>query len=286
MPETPTVPKCADSARARPNLLLLALAGSDPAQNKLVPRATGFEGYRRASRTYLQGRLGAEAVRRADSAHDGSPHNWPRGCSCQGEGGSASIGVTMAETSYYVYALKDTRTSPAKPFYIGKGTGTRAHDHLARPDDTRKGARIREIVAAGHHVLVSHLVEDISEVQAIKIEAELIAAYGTEATGGPLTNSVIPSGLVGKARRDVVVPHGVQEKAQVGLQLLKSAVLEFAKANRKGITNSDAASLLGLRSDYGGASKDYLSYSLLGLLMRDGLLRRDGSSKRHVATTD
>jgi uncharacterized protein len=133
---------------------------------------------------------------------------------------------------------------------------------------------------------VSHLVEDISEVQAIKIEAELIAAYGTEATGGPLTNSVIPSGLVGKARRDVVVPHGVQEKAQVGLQLLKSAVLEFAKANRKGITNSDAASLLGLRSDYGGASKDYLSYSLLGLLMRDGLLRRDGSSKRHVATTD
>jgi hypothetical protein len=69
------------------------------------------------------------------------------------------------------------------------------------------------------------------------------------------------------------------------LQLLKSAVLEFAKANRKGITNSDAASLLGLRSDYGGGSKDYLSYSLLGMLMRDGLLRREGGSKRHVATT-
>ena len=26
----------------------------------------------------------------------------------------------MAETSYHVYALKDPRTSPAKPFYIGK----------------------------------------------------------------------------------------------------------------------------------------------------------------------
>lgn len=192
----------------------------------------------------------------------------------------------MAETSYYVYALKDPRISPAKPFYIGKGTGIRAYDHLVKPDPTRKGARIREIVEAGHQVLVSILVEDLSEIHAIKLEAELIAAFGTEATGGLLTNVVVPSGIVHKARRDVVVPQGVQEKAQLGLQLLKSAVLEFAKVNRKGITNSDAASLLGLRSDYGGGSKDYLSYSLLGLLMRDGLLKRDGSSKRHLATTE
>jgi hypothetical protein len=65
--------------------------------------------------------------------------------------------------------------------------------------------------------------------------------------------------------------------------LLKQAVLEFAKANSKGITNSDAASLLGLRSDYGGGSKDYLSYSIIGLLMREGKLARDSTSKKHVA---
>jgi len=81
------------------------------------------------------------------------------------------------------------------------------------------------------------------------------------------------------------VPHGVKEKAQLAIGLLKAAVLELARANRKGISNSDAASVLGLRSDYGGGSKDYLTYSVLGLLMRDGLLRRDGTSKRHVATT-
>jgi hypothetical protein len=184
-----------------------------------------------------------------------------------------------------VYALKDPRTTPAKPFYIGKGTGTRAHDHMLKTDGSSKGLRIRQILESGHQVLVSRLVEDLSEIQAIKLEAELISAYGTQSTGGSLTNAVIPSGMVHKTRRDVVVPQGVQERAQLGLQLLKGAVLEFARANQKGITNSDAASLLGLRSDYGGGSKDYLSYSLLGLLMRDGLLRRDGSSKRHVATT-
>ena len=50
--------------------------------------------------------------------------------------------------------------------------------------------------------------------------------------------------------------------------------------------HADAASLLGLRSDDGGGSKDYLSYSLIGMLMRDGLLRRDGGARRHIATTD
>ena len=175
--------------------------------------------------------------------------------------------------------------SPAKPFYIGKGTGARAHEHLAAPDSTRKGARIREINEGGHEVLVAKLVEDLSEIQAIKLEAELISAYGTEATGGLLTNAVVPSGVAQKTRAEIVVPHGTKEKAQIALQLLKSALLEFARANRNGITNSEAASLLGLRSDYGGGSKDYLSYSLLGLLMREGLLRRDRTSKRHVATT-
>ena len=192
----------------------------------------------------------------------------------------------MPETSYYVYALKDPRNSPAQSFYIGKGTGTRSHDHLLKPDKSQKGRRIQEILGSGQKVLVARLIEDLSEVQALKLEAELISAYGTVATGGPLTNAVLPSGLGHKVRRTVVVPQGVKEKAQMALQLLKSAVLEFARANPSGITNAETASVLGLRSDYGGGSKDYLSYSLLGMLMRDGLVRRDGRSKRHIATTD
>jgi hypothetical protein len=169
------------------------------------------------------------------------------------------------------------------PFYIGKGTGIRAYDHLARQEETRKGDRIREIQADGKKVVVTRLVEDLSETQALKLEAELIGAFGVESAGGILTNSVLPSGLGAKKRSGLIVPLGVREKSQIGLALLKDAVLEFAKANSSGVQNSDVASLLGLRSDYGGGSKDYLSYSLLGLLMRDGRIERKKGTRRHFA---
>jgi hypothetical protein len=189
----------------------------------------------------------------------------------------------VSDTSYYVYALKDPRSSPAKPFYIGKGTGVRAYDHLVRLDESRKAERIKEIHNSGHKVLVATMVDSLTEEQAIRLEAELISAFGTEETGGLLTNAVVPKGLGKKVRQSIIVPSGVRERAQLGVNLLKQAVLEFAKANERGITNSDAASLLGLRSDYGGGSKDYLSYSIIGLLMREGKLAREGASKRHIA---
>ena len=123
----------------------------------------------------------------------------------------------------------------------------------------------------------------MTELQALRLEAELISAFGTIDSGGLLTNSVLPSGLAAKSRASITVPSGVKEKAQLGLLLLKEAIMEFAKVNRAGISNSDAASLLGLRSDYGGGSKDYLSYSVIGILMREGKLERDSTSRRHIA---
>lgn len=175
---------------------------------------------------------------------------------------------------YYIYALKDPRSSLAQIFYIGKGTGQRAWEHTLRVDHTLKGQRIAEIHAAGYEVLTTVLADDLTEFQALKLEAELIGAFGTLKTVGLLTNTVVPGEVAPKKGKAVVIPAGAVEKAQIGLNLLKSAVLELAQANPAGITNADAAKTLGLQSHYLGGSKDYLSWSLLGLLMDEGKMQR------------
>lgn len=183
---------------------------------------------------------------------------------------------------FYIYALKDPRNSPARPFYIGKGTGNRAWEHSLTVDTTRKGRRIAEIRSVGKDVVTALLADDLTEAQALKLEAELIAAFGTEDTGGLLTNSVVPTGIAVNPRKGITVPSGAVEKAQIGLGILKASVFELAKSNPEGITNSDASKTLGLQSDYKGGSKDYLVWSLLGLLMKEGKLIRV-ENKRHRA---
>ncbi len=190
----------------------------------------------------------------------------------------------MTTGSYYVYALKDPTSSPARAFYVGKGTGSRAHDHLIRPDKTRKYARIKEILDAGHEPLVDILIDGLSETDALRLEAELIAGFGTEETGGVLTNSVVPSGIVSGAKSRIVVPEGAVEQAQMGLTMLMRSVAKLIEVNPQGATNAEVASSLGLRSDYEGKQKDYLSYSLLGLLLREGRIFRDDRTKRHIST--
>ncbi len=188
---------------------------------------------------------------------------------------------------FYVYALKDPRSNPARAFYIGKGTGTRAWEHELQIDQSAKGRRISEIHKAGLKVLTIKLVEGLSEPEALRVEAELIGAFGTQDRGGLLTNVVVPSGTRLSKRSDLIVPSGSVEKAQIALDHLKGAVFETVKANKNGLTNYDVANSLGLQSDYGGGSKNYLSYSVLGILMREGKVKRlPAPNKQHIAVVD
>lgn len=185
--------------------------------------------------------------------------------------------------TYYVYSLKDPRTKPAKVFYIGKGTGSRATDHLKKIDETRKGKFIQEILDSGYSPVVAKIVEQLTEEQAFQIELELISSFGTVDTGGTLYNSVIPKSIRRKVDNEITVPSGALEKAQLGLKLLKDSISLLSEENPNGITNSDCAHYLGLQSDNEGKQQDYLTYSVLGLLIKEGALEsyRLGNKRKY-----
>lgn len=65
-----------------------------------------------------------------------------------------------------------------------------------------------------------------------------------------------------------------REKAQQGLHLLEEAILELLVENPKGLRNAEIAERLNVRSDYKGGNKDYLSWSVLGLLMNQNKIER------------
>lgn len=180
----------------------------------------------------------------------------------------------MPSGTFYVYALLDPRENPPQTFYVGKGNGPRAYAHLAEDGENRKVRRIRDIAAAGKEPIIRLLATELAELDALRIEAQLIAAHGTVETGGPLLNAVVPSGEVTPRRADVVVPDGVPERAQLGLEMLKDAVLQLAAANPAGVSNADVVLELGLQSDHDGKHRNYLSWSILGILMREGRIEK------------
>lgn len=178
---------------------------------------------------------------------------------------------------YYVYALLDPRLTPTKPFYIGKGLGSRKLDHSRIHDESAKSQRIREIRSEGLEPLVVDLVTHLDETQALRLEAQLIAAFGLESQGGMLTNQVAPSGRRRSSRTAIVVPWGIESRTQMALAILKESVLDLLSANPDGLTNSDVTNTLGLHSSYRGGSKNYLAYSILGILMEEGRVTRIGA---------
>ena len=66
--------------------------------------------------------------------------------------------------------------------------------------------------------------------------------------------------------RNFIPPEG---KAAMGLALLKEAILDHLDERSDGLRNGDIAKDLGLESSHDGRQQDYLTYSVLGLLMKE-----------------
>ncbi len=183
----------------------------------------------------------------------------------------------MSTNEYYVYALLDPRQNPARPFYVGKGKGSRKDSHLLKDEASAKGLRIQEIRAAGLEPVSQIMITGLSESQAYLLEAQLIGAFGTESVAGSLTNQVTPSGKRRSSQSQITIPWGAAERASVGREILCQAILDLIEVNPKGLSNSDVASVLALRSEHLGGAKDYLSYSLLGILLSRNAIQKVGS---------
>ena len=67
-----------------------------------------------------------------------------------------------------------------------------------------------------------------------------------------------------------------RQKAQHAVTELKEATLELLDEFPSGLRNVDVADKLDIRSNYLGRQQDYLSWSVLGLLLNERKVVRDG----------
>lgn len=73
----------------------------------------------------------------------------------------------------------------------------------------------------------------------------------------------------------------LERRAHQGLSLLKDAIVDLVASSPDGLTNRDVAQALSLHSSYGKGAKDYLTWSILGELVKEGRVTRTG--RRYLA---
>ena len=69
-------------------------------------------------------------------------------------------------------------------------------------------------------------------------------------------------------------------KAAEGRELIEQAILEALEGAKSGYYNSELARLLDLESDYEGRHNNYLTYSILGGLLKRGLVTAEKRDNR------
>lgn len=128
--------------------------------------------------------------------------------------------------SYYVYILVDPRDR--RPFYVGKGTGRRAQQHLwemSREHNPYKTNVIRSIRADGFEPEIVYAAEEIAdEALAYDLEANIIRFWGRKGydKNGILTNvapDLRPPNHKGRTYEDIYGAEGAVEQREKRRQL-------------------------------------------------------------------
>jgi hypothetical protein len=71
-----------------------------------------------------------------------------------------------------------------------------------------------------------------------------------------------------------VIVEKVIERSKAARTELENAILDYLEAKPEGAINNEIARDLGLESDFNGSQKNYLSYSVLGGLLKQGKIER------------
>lgn len=76
-----------------------------------------------------------------------------------------------------------------------------------------------------------------------------------------------------------------RERAKAALDQLKATILDELRANPAGLANADLVERLGLESDFEGQNRNYLSWSILGILVGEKRVKYRGErqAKRYFA---
>ena len=70
-----------------------------------------------------------------------------------------------------------------------------------------------------------------------------------------------------------------REAAQAGLQHIETAIIQLLENNPAGLRNVDIADQLGLRSEFRGGYRNYLTFTVLMSLVSQGRVIRDSRTK-------
>jgi uncharacterized protein len=74
-------------------------------------------------------------------------------------------------------------------------------------------------------------------------------------------------------------PEGPRRKAAEGVSLIEQAIRDVLCSTGAGLTNNEITKVLGLASDQEGKQKNYLTWSVLGRMMKTGEVRRNRISE-------